>query len=117
MKLIVGAEVFLCIGVYQGEELGMTNVPFDDIADFRDIESLRYYADAVGMRHQEPETVLATLRRTSRDNARTPMQWTAGPSAGFTAGTPWIPVHPTMSGSMPPSSEMTQARSSAITGR
>ena len=79
--------------VYQGEELGMTNVPFDDIDDFRDIESLRYYANAVGL-GEDPATVLATLRRKSRDNARTPMQWTAQPAAGFTDGTPWIPVNP-----------------------
>ena len=79
--------------VYQGEELGMTNVPFDDIADFRDIESLRYYANAVSL-GEDPATVLATLRRKSRDNARTPMQWTAQPGTGFTDGTPWIPVNP-----------------------
>jgi oligo-1,6-glucosidase len=79
--------------VYQGEELGMTNVPFDDITDFRDIESLRYYANAMSL-GEDPATVLATLRRKSRDNARTPMQWTAQPAAGFTDGTPWIPVNP-----------------------
>ncbi|MDX6323653.1 MAG: oligo,6-glucosidase, partial [Nocardioidaceae bacterium] len=79
--------------VYQGEELGMTNVPFDSIDDFRDIESLNHYRDAVA-RGQDPEKVLASLRRMSRDNARTPMQWTAGPEAGFTTGRPWIEVNP-----------------------
>lgn len=80
--------------VYQGEELGMTNVPFDTIDDFRDIETLNHYAEAVDLLGQPAEEVLAALRRTSRDNARTPMQWTAGENAGFTTGTPWIAVNP-----------------------
>ncbi|MFF9564011.1 alpha-glucosidase [Leifsonia sp. NPDC014704] len=80
--------------VYQGEELGMTNVPFSSIDDFRDIESLNHYAEAVDILGAPAEEVLAALRRTSRDNARTPMQWTSGPHAGFTTGTPWITVNP-----------------------
>ena len=79
--------------IYQGEELGMTNVAFDSIDDFRDIESLNYYAYAVGRLGRNPAEVLATLRRKSRDNARTPMQWNDGPGAGFSDGTPWIPVN------------------------
>ncbi len=80
--------------VYQGEELGMTNVPFDDISDFRDIESLNYYENATGRLGLEASTVLATLQQKSRDNARTPMQWTSQPNAGFSTGRPWIPVNP-----------------------
>jgi oligo-1,6-glucosidase len=80
--------------VYQGEELGMTNVPFSSIDDFRDIETLNHYAEAVDIQGQPADEVLAALRRTSRDNARTPMQWTAGTNAGFTTGTPWITVNP-----------------------
>ncbi|WP_348790073.1 alpha-glucosidase [Leifsonia sp. NPDC080035] len=80
--------------VYQGEELGMTNVPFDSIDDFRDIETLNHYAEAVDILGHDPQEVLTALRRTSRDNARTPMQWTAGPAAGFTTGTPWIEANP-----------------------
>ncbi|MFP3467500.1 glycoside hydrolase family 13 protein [Leifsonia sp. SIMBA_070] len=80
--------------VYQGEELGMTNVPFASIDDFRDIETLNHYAEAVDILGEPSDEVLVALRRTSRDNARTPMQWTAGPNAGFTAGTPWITVNP-----------------------
>ena len=80
--------------VYQGEELGMTNVPFASIDDFRDIETLNHYAEAVDIMGEPAEQVLTALRRTSRDNARTPMQWTAGPNAGFTAGTPWIAANP-----------------------
>jgi oligo-1,6-glucosidase len=83
--------------VYHGEELGMTNVPFATIGDFRDIESLNHYAEAVDILGEPAERVLAALRRTSRDNARTPMQWTAGPNAGFTSGTPWIAVNPNAS--------------------
>lgn len=79
--------------VYQGEELGMRNVPFSEIGDFRDIESLNHYAAATA-RGADPEEVLAGLRSRSRDNARTPVQWTGGPAAGFTTGEPWIGVNP-----------------------
>ena len=79
--------------VYQGEELGMTNAPFTRITDFRDIESVNHYAHAVGM-GAAPEGILAGLRAMSRDNARTPMQWNGSAQAGFTTGTPWIPVNP-----------------------
>jgi oligo-1,6-glucosidase len=79
--------------VYQGEELGMRNMPFSSIDDFRDIESLNHYAAAVA-RGEDPEHVLAALRAMGRDNARTPMQWDASPNAGFTTGTPWIAVNP-----------------------
>lgn len=80
--------------IYQGEELGMTNVPFDDIAALRDIESLNHYAVAVNLLGHDPDVVLGALRAMGRDNARTPMQWSAEPGAGFTAGTPWIGVNP-----------------------
>jgi oligo-1,6-glucosidase len=79
--------------VYQGEELGMTNVPFDSIDEFQDIESVNHFHEAVAL-GADPADVLVSLRRTSRDNARTPMQWTSGPEAGFTTGHPWIRVNP-----------------------
>jgi oligo-1,6-glucosidase len=79
--------------VYQGEELGMTNAPFRTIDDFRDIESLNHYAEAVAA-GAAPADVLAPLRAMGRDNARTPMQWDASEHAGFTTGTPWIAVNP-----------------------
>lgn len=80
--------------VYQGEELGMTNVPFNDIASFRDVESLNYYADQTDRLGIDGAVVIEALRRSGRDNARTPMQWTAEPGAGFTTATPWIPINP-----------------------
>jgi oligo-1,6-glucosidase len=79
--------------IYQGDELGMTNMPFASLAEFRDIESVNHHREAAAGGADERE-VLAALRVMSRDNARTPMQWTAQPRAGFTTGTPWIPVNP-----------------------
>jgi oligo-1,6-glucosidase len=79
--------------VYQGEELGMTNYPWTGIAQFRDIESINHYADAVA-RGADPQLLLAGLREASRDNARTPIQWDASTNGGFTTGTPWLPVNP-----------------------
>src|SRR5689334_3335649 len=80
--------------VYQGEELGMTNAPFHSIHDFRDIEALGQYAQAVTREGRSPEDVLTVLRARGRDNARTPMQWDASPNAGFTTGTPWLAANP-----------------------
>ena len=79
--------------VYQGDELGMTNHPFETIEDFRDLESVNRF-NAATARGEDPESVLAALRYKGRDNARTPMQWDATEHAGFTTGTPWLPVHP-----------------------
>ena len=78
--------------VYQGEELGMTNVPFRDIADIRDLESLNFYRLAAA-RGEARQAWRAILQK-GRDNARVPMQWSAGENAGFTTGTPWLMVNP-----------------------
>jgi oligo-1,6-glucosidase len=80
--------------IYQGEEIGMTNVAFDSIDDYRDIETLNMYREAVGEKGADSAAVLAMLHTKSRDNARTPMQWDDGPNAGFSSGTPWIKVNP-----------------------
>ena len=79
--------------VYQGDEIGMTNAPFASIDDFDDIESRTHYTAAVAA-GEDPGTVLEAMRHMSRDNARTPMQWDDSPNAGFTTGTPWLPVNP-----------------------
>ena len=80
--------------VYQGEEIGMTNVAFDSINDYQDIESLNLYKELVGEKGLNPNEALALIRAKGRDNARTPMQWDASRNAGFTTGTPWLKVNP-----------------------
>jgi oligo-1,6-glucosidase len=80
--------------VYQGEELGMANAPFAAIGDFRDIETLNYYAQAAARGDVDLAALLAAMLKMSRDQARTPVQWDASPHAGFTTGTPWIAVNP-----------------------
>lgn len=80
--------------VYQGEELGMTNVPFETMEDFRDIESINAYRELVGQGVLDGKTMMKYLRYKSRDNARTPVQWSDEKNAGFTTGTPWIMVNP-----------------------
>ncbi|WP_413739982.1 alpha,alpha-phosphotrehalase [Sodalis sp. RH14] len=79
--------------IYQGEEIGMTNVRFTDIADYRDIETLNMYRDRLAAGYR-PQGLMAAIYAKSRDNARTPMQWDTSEHAGFSAGTPWIKVNP-----------------------
>lgn len=80
--------------IYQGEEIGMTNVRFESIDEYRDIETLNMYREAVDQRGQDPAEVLRSIYAKGRDNARTPMQWDASPNAGFSTGAPWIAVNP-----------------------
>ena len=79
--------------VYQGEELGMTNYPFRIPQDHKDLEAVNYYRNVVAVGGDEV-AALAGLAKISRDNARTPMQWDAGPNAGFTSADPWLPANP-----------------------
>ena len=80
--------------VYQGEELGMTNYPFQSPADFRDIESINAYREWCAEGPLSHEDFWPCMLYKSRDNARTPVQWDDSPQAGFTTGTPWIAVNP-----------------------
>lgn len=80
--------------IYQGEELGMTNVPFGDISDFRDLDSINAYRELTGQGVFTPEEMLRYLRYKSRDNARIPFQWSDEKHAGFSSGEPWIMVNP-----------------------
>ncbi len=79
--------------VYQGEEIGMTNVPFTSIDQYKDIETLnmhRLHVEA-GL---SPDDFIRGANESGRDNARTPMQWSSAPQGGFTTGSPWIEVNP-----------------------
>ncbi len=80
--------------IYQGEEIGMTNVAFDSIEDYRDIDTLNKYQDLVQVKGLPPEQALDLCKTKSRDNARTPMQWNATKNGGFSSGQPWIKVNP-----------------------
>ncbi|WEM45889.1 alpha-glucosidase (plasmid) [Photobacterium sp. DA100] len=79
--------------IYQGEELGMTNVKFESIDDYQDIETLNFYKDRTQSGTSIDDMMLA-LHENSRDNARTPMQWSDESHAGFTTGEPWLAVNP-----------------------
>ena len=78
--------------IYQGEELGMTNAHFTSIDQYRDVESLNHFR-ILQEKGLTEENAYQILQIHSRDNSRTPMQWTDGPEAGFTGGTPWIQVN------------------------
>ena len=80
--------------VYQGEELGMTNYPFQTPDDFRDIESINAYREWCAEGQLSHETFWPCITFKSRDNARTPVQWDDSENAGFTVGRPWIAVNP-----------------------
>lgn len=79
--------------IYQGEELGMTNVKFKDISEYRDVETLNLYKERLAKGYTKEE-VFQSIYAKGRDNARTPMQWSGQKNAGFTEGTPWIAVNP-----------------------
>jgi oligo-1,6-glucosidase/alpha-glucosidase len=80
--------------VYQGDELGMTNYPFETPEEFRDIETRQYVQEALRGEERTFEDIAPAVSFWSRDNARTPMQWSDDPNAGFTTGEPWLAVNP-----------------------
>ncbi|MGW5951064.1 oligo-1,6-glucosidase [Bacillus mycoides] len=80
--------------IYQGEEIGMTNVRFESIDEYRDIETLNMYKEKVMERGEDIDKVMQSIYIKGRDNARTPMQWDDREHAGFTTGEPWIAVNP-----------------------
>ncbi len=79
--------------IYQGEELGMTNVRFADISQYQDIETLNMYQERLQAGYSKEE-IMQSIYARGRDNARTPMQWSEEKNAGFTEGTPWMEVNP-----------------------
>lgn len=82
--------------IYQGEEIGMTNVQFAELESYRDIETINMYNERLeqGFAHED---IMESIYVKGRDNARTPMQWSTESNAGFTAGEPWIEVNPNFS--------------------
>ena len=95
-KKLLAALNFMLRGlpfIYQGQEIGMENVPFSSIDEIDDISTLDEYQVALraGL---SPDEAFKAVTKYSRDNARTPMQWSDGANAGFTTGTPWLKVNP-----------------------
>ncbi|ASA26181.1 glycoside hydrolase family 13 protein [Paenibacillus donghaensis] len=80
--------------IYQGEEIGMTNVKFPVLEDYQDIETHNMYREKMKAGDVEHETILKAIHAKGRDNARTPMQWSTAEHGGFTDGTPWLKVNP-----------------------
>ncbi|CAM4384711.1 glycoside hydrolase family 13 protein [Paenibacillus typhae] len=79
--------------IYQGEELGMTNYPVQEISEVQDIESINMYHERLAGGYTREE-IIHSINAKGRDNARTPIQWDASPNGGFTTGKPWLPVNP-----------------------
>jgi oligo-1,6-glucosidase len=78
---------------YYGDEIGMSNIKFDNIKDYNDIETLNHYK-LVQSQHGNLKEFMEAQKFSARDNGRTPMQWDATTNAGFTTGTPWLKVNP-----------------------
>ncbi|MDP3446779.1 MAG: alpha-glucosidase [Eubacteriales bacterium] len=95
-KTMLATLYFLLRGtpfIYQGQEIGMENYPFNGLDDFRDIMAIQCYQESIDIGGSKT-SVLEGLKHTTRDNGRTPMQWNDSVNAGFSAVTPWIAVNP-----------------------
>jgi oligo-1,6-glucosidase len=79
--------------IYQGQEIGMTNVRFPSIDDYNDLETLNMYREQVFEKGRDAAEVMNLIYAKGRDNARTPMQWTSSENAGFTPGIPWLKIN------------------------
>lgn len=79
--------------IYQGEEIGMTNYPIQDISEAQDIETINMYHERISQGYTK-EDIIHSINVKGRDNARTPMQWDASPNGGFTTAEPWLHVNP-----------------------
>ena len=79
--------------IYQGQEIGTSNVAFESVEDYQDIWTMNHYNESLELGHQ-PDEILKRIHCRSRDNARTPMQWSSKSQAGFTDGTPWMKPNP-----------------------
>jgi oligo-1,6-glucosidase len=80
--------------IYQGEELGMTNVRFENLEDYNDIEIHNMYRETVVKGDEDHNTIMEAIYKKGRDNARTPMQWDSSENGGFTTGIPWLKLNP-----------------------
>lgn len=80
--------------VYQGEEIGMTNVQFEGIEDYRDIETINWYNEQMVKGDKSADEIMKSIYAKGRDNARTPMQWSEAQHGGFSSGVPWLQVNP-----------------------
>ena len=90
---LVRSSVWGRIRCGQGEEIGMTNYPFQTLEDVEDIESINYAHEALE-KGVPLEVIMDQIRHIGRDNARTPMQWNDEAEAGFTTGQPWLSGQP-----------------------
>ncbi len=92
------ATMLLCLSgtpfIYQGQEIGMTNYPFSSVEEFQDVESKNAYSLFRRTLKNSHARAFKKVCYFSRDNARTPMQWSAQPGGGFTGGTPWLGINP-----------------------
>lgn len=79
--------------IYQGEEIGMTNVKFSSIEEYEDLETINMYNERINKGYSEEE-IMNSIYVKGRDNARTPIQWSSEENGGFTTGTPWLQVNP-----------------------